>query len=71
MKRTSECGAAGPADFVAPSFFWDWTKLDAGLRLGIVAKVDLTVEYERSRMTLSSGRKVTLGEILATMRFAF
>jgi hypothetical protein len=62
---------SGPSDFVAPSFFWDWTKLDAGVRLGIVARVDLTVEYERSRMTLASGRKITLGEVLATMRFAF
>jgi hypothetical protein len=62
---------AGPSDFVAPSFFWDWTKLDVGVRVGIVAKVDLTVEYERSQMTLASGRKVTLSEVLATARFAF
>jgi hypothetical protein len=62
---------SGPSDFVAPSFFWDWTKLDAGLRVGIVAKVDLTIEYERSQMTLLSGRKITLGELLATARFAF
>ncbi len=62
---------SGPSDFVAPSFFWDWTKLDAGVRLGIVAHVDLTLEYERSQMTLSSGSTITLGEFLATARFAF
>jgi hypothetical protein len=62
---------SGPSDFVAPSFFWDWTKLDAGVRLGIVARVDATVEYEWSRMTLASGRKIRLGEWLGTLRFAF
>ena len=62
---------SGPSDFVAPSFFWDWTKLDAGVRLGIVAKVDLTIEYERSQMTLTSGRTISLSELLATLRCAF
>ncbi len=61
----------GPSTFVAPSFFWDWTKLDAGFRVGIVRDVDVTFEYERSEMTLASGRKLRLGEGLATVRFAF
>ena len=55
---------SGPSDFVTPSFFWDWKKLDAGVRLGIVAQVDATVEYEWSQMTLASGRKIRLGEWL-------
>ncbi len=62
---------SGPSDFVTPSFFWDWKKLDAGVRLGIVAQVDATVEYEWSQMTLASGRKIRLGEWLGTLRFAF
>ncbi len=62
---------SGPSTFVAPSFFWDWTKLDAGFRLGIVAHVDVTFEYEWSQMTLTSGRRIRLGEGLATLRFAF
>ena len=33
--------------------------------------VDLTIEYERSQMTLTSGRTISLSELLATLRFAF
>lgn len=62
---------SGPSGFVSPSFFWDWKKLDAGVRLGIVAQVDATVEYQWSQMTLASGRRIRLGEWLATLRFAF
>ncbi len=62
---------SGPSTFVAPSFFWDWTKLDAGLRVGIVAQVDLTVEYERSQMTLLRPQDHASSEGLATLRFAF
>ncbi len=61
---------AGPKTFVAPSFFWDWTKLDAGLRVGIVRGVDITVEYARNEMTLLTGRKMHPDEGLATLRFA-
>jgi len=61
---------AGPKTFVAPSFFWDWTKLDAGLRVGIIRSVDLTIEYARNEMTLLSGRKIHPDEGLATLRFA-
>ena len=39
----------------APSFAWEWEKLDAGVRLGIVAGIDLTVEYADNRFILGSG----------------
>jgi hypothetical protein len=60
----------GPKTFVAPSFFWDWTKLDAGLRIGIIRDVDLTLEYARNEMRLLTGRKMHPDEGLATLRFA-
>ena len=34
-----------PRGFVAPSFAWDWDKLDLGLRVTIIRKLDLTLEY--------------------------
>jgi len=61
----------GPREFVAPSFFWDWTKLDFGVRIGIVRGVDLTLEYARHDMKLRSGRKLHPDEALATLRYAF
>jgi hypothetical protein len=60
---------AGPAEFVAPSMFWDWEKLDAGLRVGIVRGTDLTIEFARNRMTLLSGKVLEPDELLATLRF--
>jgi hypothetical protein len=62
---------AGPKTFVAPTFFWDWTKLDAGLRVGIIRSVDITIEYARNEMTLLTGRKMHPDEGLATLRFVF
>jgi hypothetical protein len=59
----------GPAEFVAPSMFWDWEKIDAGVRIGIVRGTDLTLEFARNRMTLLSGRVLEPGEFLATLRF--
>ena len=48
---------------------WEWVKLDYGIRLGIIAGVDLTVEFADHEMTLGSGRKVSNDELLSTLRF--
>jgi len=53
----------------APSFAWDWTKVDAGLRLGIVAGVDLTVEYAKNDFVLASGATRHNDEFLGTLRW--
>lgn len=53
----------------APSFAWDWTKVDAGLRLGIVAGLDLTAEYARNSFVLASGATRNNDEFLATLRW--
>lgn len=59
----------GSPKFPAPSVRWDWTKLDYGLRLGIVEGIDLTVEYADNTLTLLNGREVSEDELLATLRW--
>ena len=53
----------------APSLAWDWTKLDAGLRVGIVPGSDLTVEYADHEFILGSGAKRENNEFLTTLRW--
>ncbi len=59
-----------PAGFLAPSFGWDWTKYDLGVRVGIVRNVDLTVEYARNDMTTRKG-VLHPDELLVTLRAGF
>jgi hypothetical protein len=61
---------SGPSgQYPATSIRWEWVKLDYGIRLGIIAGVDLTVEFADHEMTLGSGRKVSNDELLSTLRF--
>jgi hypothetical protein len=53
----------------APSFAWDWTKIDLGLRLGIVPGMDLTFEYAINDFILASGATRHNNELLSTLRF--
>lgn len=59
-----------PAGFLAPSFAWDWTKIDFGLRVGIVRNVDLTVEYARHDMRTKAA-VLHPDELLVTLRAGF
>lgn len=61
---------SSPAGFIAPSFAWDWTKLDFGFRAGIVRNVDLTVEYARHDMR-TKAKVVHPDELLVTLRAGF
>ncbi len=58
-----------PAQTPSPSLNWDWEKLDAGVRLGIVPGVELTMEYADNRFILGSGAKRENNEFLATLRW--
>ncbi|HEX3130987.1 MAG TPA: hypothetical protein VH394_26875 [Thermoanaerobaculia bacterium] len=58
-----------PKKTSAPSFSWDWVKIDAGVRLGIISGVDLTVEYEDNTFTLGSGAERDNNELLTTLRW--
>ncbi len=53
----------------APSFAWDWEKLDAGLRLGIFTGVDLTAEYAINHFILGNGARRDNNEGLVTLRW--
>jgi hypothetical protein len=53
----------------APSFNWDWAKIDTGVRLGIVPGMDLTVEYAFNNFILASGATRHNNEFLTTLRF--
>jgi len=55
-----------PPAFVAPSFAWDWEKLDVGLRVTIVERLDLTLEY--AHHDVAAPRKIRHDEALATLR---
>lgn len=58
-----------PKKTASPSFSWDWVKIDAGLRLGVISGVDLTVEYADNEFTLASGAKRENNELLTTLRW--
>jgi len=61
---------AGPSTlYPASSMRWEWTKLDYGLRLGIIQGVDLTIEFADNEMTLANGTKVSADELLSTLRW--
>ena len=58
-----------PPLFVAPSFAWDWAKLDAGVRVTILKRLDLTLEY--AHHDIKASRKIKHDEALATLRVQF
>jgi len=56
----------GPREFVAPSVWWNWTKLDYGVRIGLPYNSDLTVE--RAKHHIVAPRKLHPDETLVTLR---
>ena len=55
--------------FPAASTFWDWEKIDLGVRLGLVdGLADLTVEYADNTF-VRGGNEESADEFLATLRF--
>jgi hypothetical protein len=60
----------GGGPFPAVSVRWEWTKIDAGLRFGVIDGLDATVEYADHRFFVPSLRKNgSNNEFLATLRF--
>ena len=55
-----------PTLFPAPSIWWNWVKIDYGVRIGLPHNSDLTVE--RARHNVASPRKLDMGETLVTLR---
>ncbi|HEX2059226.1 MAG TPA: hypothetical protein VHK90_00655 [Thermoanaerobaculia bacterium] len=59
--------------FPAPSIWWDWTKLDAGVRVGLERGFDVTFEYTKhnigSAVTATNPRQPEQREALVTVRW--
>jgi hypothetical protein len=58
-----------PPLFVVPSVMWDWEKWDIGVRVIIVSRVDLTLEY--ARHDIHAARAIAHDEFLTTLRLRF
>lgn len=54
--------------FPAPSIIWPWEKLDLGLRMGLIAGLDLTLEYNDNEF-IRRGLQESEDEYLATFRY--
>jgi hypothetical protein len=52
--------------YPAPSIWWNWTKIDAGIRIAFARHVDLTIE--RARNNIGAPKKIHPDETLATVR---
>ncbi len=64
---TLDADFSGPREFPAPSFWWDWRKLDAGVRFGVTQYADVTAEYSHYDVE-GPESPIDLDEILVTVR---
>jgi hypothetical protein len=53
----------------SPSFAWAWEKWDFGVRMTILAGLDVTVEHAKNDFILGSGAKRNNDETLVTLRW--
>jgi hypothetical protein len=61
----------GPPTFPAPSIWWNWVKVDAGVRIGFGHKYDLTIEramHNVAKPPAALPKKIDLSETLVTVR---
>jgi hypothetical protein len=56
----------GPREYPAPSVWWNWTKFDYGVRVGLIEGTDLTIE--RSKHNVGAPLPLDLTETLVTLR---
>jgi hypothetical protein len=59
-----------PREFPGLSVGWDWTKIDLGVRIGLLRNVDLTAEYAFNTARAEAG-DVHPNEALLTLRAGF
>jgi hypothetical protein len=52
--------------YPAPSIWWNWTKIDLGVRIGFAKHVDLTIEHAKNNV--GAPKKIHPDETLATVR---
>ncbi|MBL8113090.1 MAG: hypothetical protein JNK60_09415 [Acidobacteria bacterium] len=61
---------ANTPGYPAPSVTWDWTKLDYGVRIGVMRGVDVTVEWTKQDAK-AAARTLHPDEFLTTLRASF
>jgi hypothetical protein len=54
--------------YPSPSISWDWEKVDLGVRMGLIAGLDLTLERNDNEFVTKRGKR-TQDEYLATFRY--
>ncbi|PYQ30877.1 MAG: hypothetical protein DMF57_15165, partial [Acidobacteria bacterium] len=59
----------GPPQFVAPSVWWNWVKIDYGVRIGFARNLDVTIE--ETRHNIVAPRRLKLPETLVTLRVRY
>lgn len=57
-----------PRQFPAASLWWDWSKFDGGVRIGLPMNVDVTAEHTLHRARAAAG-PLALRETLVTVRW--
>jgi len=58
----------GPKTFVDPSMWWNWVKIDYGIRVGLAKNADVTIERTKNNIVSPSPHKLDLDETLVTVR---
>ena len=56
----------GPPQYPSPSVWWNWVKIDYGVRVNLIKSVDLTIE--RAKHNIAAPRRLNLSETLVTLR---
>jgi hypothetical protein len=57
----------GPRTFVDPSMWWNWVKIDYGVRIGFAKHVDVTAERAK-HVIVVPGARLRPDETLVTLR---
>jgi hypothetical protein len=56
----------GPPTYPSPSIWWNWVKIDYGVRIALARSVDVTIEHAKHNIV--APRKLDLSETLVTLR---
>ena len=57
----------GPKNFVDPSMWWNWVKIDYGVRIGFAKHTDVTIEHAK-HVIVVPGARLRPDETLVTLR---
>jgi len=52
--------------YPSPSMWWNWVKIDYGVRIALAKNTDVTIEHAKHNIV--APKKLNLGETLVTVR---